>query len=504
MQNEYKKALYFFEGEKEEIVLFFGEEYHLSPGEITKTFLEVDKAFWNKVEEIARTLREDCEKELQIGLKSSSEISYDLPSDIREKCERDYADGLIRLIKLAKTILNLAAPLLLKKLLLLLPAYQFYAAALRNLDQAFLATTNYEENMRNMRDPKRTPQEHAKDTELFYNNRNALEEFPAVQNRWRRLIDALLNDFADENYEASEENDKVRKNQNEAVFVYALNTFSDRKEMLGVMKEYSRNMHYICAVARKLRVIVPVVAGITNVQDKVKTQADAEFRYYAERPVLLWKEDACELFAEYNWSKDNRGFLATTLSTLILLELDLCSRNRFRLRRCVLCKRLFVTRNSKVKYCKSPNPSYNGRPCQEVAPQIVFREKQKSNPVEDKYSTKHATYQQWMRRKSPENKENKQDTMVELQQSLIPIYGEEIVCHLISKVEREIQSIYNAWNENAIEKKIEYEAGSITEKEALDALELPITKARSPILAYIKEADFYIDEDYLKELGIIK
>ena len=94
--------------------------------------------------------------------------------------------------------------------------------------------------------------------------------------------------------------------------------------------------------------------------------------------------------------------------------------------------------------------------------------------------------------------------MVELQQSLIPIYGEEIVCHLISKVEREIQSIYNAWNENAIEKKIEYEAGSITEKEALDALELPSTKARSPILAYIKEADFYIDEDYFKELGIIK
>ena len=74
----------------------------------------------------------------------------------------------------------------------------------------------------------------------------------------------------------------------------------------------------------------------------------------------------------------------------------------------------------------------------------------------------------------------------------------------MKKIKEEVDTIYAEWRENAERKVKDFEAGSISEKDCMDALKAPSVKARSTVLAYIKEMDFYIDEDDLEGLGIIK
>ena len=208
---------------------------------------------------------------------------------------------------------------------------------------------------------------------------------------------------------------------------------------------------------------------------------------------MLSRKQKEKYFSDRCNDKKGLFYSVYTLSMIIHLELYILSKNDMYLKRCKLCGKYYMTSKSNSIYCNYLNEKY-GKPCKEIAAQIVFLEK--SSLMYKKYKKNYEAYNRWLNRV----KKNK-----ELLLEILCVYEREVEleCKCRSQVNRkiiedeaerrvevfksEITKTFNDWSYIAGESVKEYDSKLIEEDICLKRIEIPTVEERSKELVRLKE-----------------
>lgn len=481
-------AVFFWGDRQKEILAFDGEAKEMFPGSIIKYIIEAEDEFWDKVSNVAKELAEICAREYPVEVISTEDLSNEMPLNVKNEVSKKYAAGLIEAIAKAKEILDFSGPTVLKELVCFGPARSSYTDAKRKLNQVRPSAEREAENTRNIRNPERLPHEMEKDRKEHYDMINDQGKFPACDAQWHRLLCALTEDIF------------------EPVFTSSLNLFEDRKGMIDIIAEYSSNLNSLCTEAKNLKRDLPIAIGIRESEVISKEEVKAKLRENTKRATQLWAEEGRKEFGEVVSKSGDYGYSATSLSTLVLLEMELFSKYGFEVKKCEFCHSYYATCKSNVKYCPYPNPNHKGESCRKIAPKILYWNRSK---MVNEYRKACESYNRWIKRTKADD-DKAYDYIKLLKADIIAEFEEEekekgeVWRKLMDKVKDEITFLFFQWDNNARQSIEDYGAGKISEEDCQTSFVLPSVKERSPMLAYMKKRGYDIDKDYLKELGIIK
>lgn len=482
------EAVFFWGNAQKEILAFDGEVKEMFPGSIIKYIIESEDELWDNVSNVAKELAEICAREYPVEVISTEDLSNEIPLNVRNEVSKKYAAGLIEAISKAKEILDFSGPMVLKELVCFCPARSSYTDAKRKLNQVRPSAEREAENTRNIRNPERLPHEMEIDRKEHYDMNNDQGKFPACDAQWHRLLCALIEDDF------------------EPVFTSSLNLFEDRKAMLTVITEYSDNLNSLCIEARKLKRDIPIAIGVRESEVISKEKVKAKLRENTKRANQLWAEEGRKVFGDVVTKGSDYGYSATSLSTLVLLEMELFSKYNFEVKKCEFCDGYHATRKANVKYCPYPNPNHIGASCREIAPKILYWNRSK---MLKEYRKACGSYDRWIKRTKADD-DKAYDYMKLLKADIIAEFKEEekengeVWRKLMDKMKDEITSLFFQWDNNARKSMKDYEAGKISEEDCRASFTLPSVEERSPILAYMKKRGYDIDIDYLKELGVME
>ena len=458
MSKERLRAVFFLGEKKQEKLIIAGRMHTVPIGTILKCFLDTNNSFFQDVSLIADAL-------LALSTKA-------------REVESEYTTDIFEAIKTAKSILELSAPILLKELLFLLPAHDGFAEALRKEDKVQFSRHELEEFEYKLLNDGRTPQERTEDIRAFFERRNAMRALPARTARWRRWLTDLV------------------RNTSFEELSYNLNHWQDWEEMLEIIQQYSSNLHSISVEATMLKRTIALAVGIEETRHRSRTEIFEELIDSTGSATLMSMKEENVLFPDCSGKENNRGYAMTSLSALVSLEMQLCNRNHFEFRRCEFCGGYYATHNSKSKYCKYPNETYGGRTCQKVAPQKVHWD---NIPLGDEYLQSYSKYRRWINRTVPKDGKKSYNYMNKILEELLKREGEKKREAVITLIKREMDSVFNTWDDNAKTMLGKYKAGMVTEEECRAALVVPPVSNRSPILASRVDDSVKISEEAIEK-----
>ena len=482
------EAVFFWGNAQKEILAFDGEVKEMFPGSIIKYIIESEDELWDNVSNVAKELAEICAREYPVEVISTEDLSNEIPLNVRNEVSKKYVAGLIEAITKAKEILDFRGAMVLKELVCFCPARSSYTDAEQKLSQVLPSAEREAKNTRNIRNVARLPHETEEDRNELSDMRDDTRKAAIIDARWKRLLCALIEDIF------------------EPAFTNSLNQAQDRKAMLDVIAEYSDNLNRLCIEARKLKRDIPIAIGIRESEVISKEKVKAKLRENTKRANQLWAEEGRKVFGDVVTKGGDYGYSATSLSTLVLLEMELFSKYGFEVKECEYCHSYYATRKSNVKYCPYPNPNHKGESCRKIAPKILYWSRSK---MLKEYRKACESYERWIKRTKADD-DKAYDYIKLLKADIIAEFEEEekekgeVWRKLMDKVKDEITFLFFQWDNNARQSIEDYGAGKISEEDCQTSFVLPSVKERSPMLAYMKKRGYDIDKDFLKELGIIK
>ena len=466
---------------KNEYIAFDNMVEQYLPGAIVRSITGTSNKFWEEVSIVADTLLEMCKEECKVTLLSSRQVSFDLQQIELDKIESRYANGVIAVIKTAKSIMCLDGLELIKKLVCLLPAYSCYAEAEKKYNAVRPSAARMAENSRNIRDISRVGEESLFDKKEHESIVSDMTEEKEYEQLWNIIVFALT----DDGYE----------------LIHQINNLGYREKLLCVLTEYAYGLKSLCKEGRRLKQDIPIALSVKESHDLTKEKMIKELREITEKALPLWEDEGCEIFGNDVYKHNITGILSTSLSTLVLTEMDLCIRTDYKFKACKCCDRLFATRKENQKYCEYPNPALGGKTCKVGAAYNTYWHE---NELLEEYRKSYASYNRWRNRVITDDDSKQYSYMRELEIYTVRNYGQEIWEKLNRKIKDETRISFSAWNEKALGSLDQFNEGNISKKECQAALSLPSIEARSSILAYIAKDRYRIDTDYLENLGIIK
>lgn len=435
---------------KSEEVAVGGERYVLLHGEIIRYMVEeTDDLFWNNIYDIAISLEEACIKEEQTLLDPN--------------IEEDYIINIYGLIDIAKRIMGLTAPDILKKIIYFLPIQVSSLGdenSTNQLSEYFYGGKGYSIG------------------DKINKQKNTADEMNLRSIHWSCWEEGLLEDGGT------------------LIGLATSGWFINGRVLLEVVKEYSSNLKNICFEGRKIAHILSIMTGLEeNKEFRLKDIESMFFDLVIEGKILL-PTMSLKMFGSKATS-DSVGIIAEALSSLINFELHQCERYSMVFERCQFCGGIYASRKMNEKYCSFPNARYGGKPCKEVAVQIKYNDSLKKDWTKEASRKNYLKYKQWVRRVKTKDISKKQRDLLYIEEIL---YREDPknAAKAIEKILDDIEILFEKWKnevQNAIK---EYKEGKISEEVCRAMLVVPEVKDRSSFL-YLRKDPGALTAKYILE-----
>ena len=169
---------------------------------------------------------------------------------------------------------------------------------------------------------------------------------------------------------------------------------------------------------------------------------------------------------------------------IVLAELNLLDEIKREIKKCKLCGRYFVPYQADSKYCRTPNPKYNGKLCATIGSRITYKTKHTiyDSPIGKEYVKKYKVYRAWI-----EQNEYALDSNFSKRYGGNLIENAKIIAGKKKEIITEIEHNYKEWMTAAKNALNRWEREEIDESECMKWLELPTPFERSPLLRALKD-----------------
>lgn len=452
------RAVFFCGNHKKEMFNVAGRRQIFPTGTLLKYFIEINERVFEQLFEIA------------------TKLTY-ISKRYRES-DSLYVIDIDEAVKIAKSISELSAPMLLKDLMLFFPATVSYSEALRREEQVHFSKEELAEVEFKLRYDDCLQHAEHDDIEAFYERRSLIDDYPAHASRWRRWISYLIDDST------------LKR------LSYELEFWSDYDKILEIIGQYGNNLRSLAIEALKLKRSIIIAVGLEESQYISKQDVIDDLIYCMEPAERLRTVEERSIFTDISDKDKGRTCAVTSLTTLISLEVQLYIQHELEFRQCAFCGGYFATRGSKAKYCNYPNEEYEGKACRKIAAQQVYW---KSHPMMGEYQKSYSRYRKWINRTTTKDESKMLDYMIAVRYELYGRYGKRKGTRAIKLIDMEIESIFSIWDLNAREMMQKYSDQIISEEECRAALVVPSISERSPILASWDGIDININENDLEK-----
>lgn len=157
----------------------------------------------------------------------------------------------------------------------------------------------------------------------------------------------------------------------------------------------------------------------------------------------------------------SKNYNCYSLTEIAALDIYFLYHSKCRIRHCGLCKRLFLAASSVQRFCSQPNADYSGKPCKKVGPLMDYRQRVDNDDVLKRYEKNYKAYHGWVMTAQRKLK------------------AAEDSSERIKEIIKNIQDIYNQWCTGAQQVRTKWLKQTISYKDAMNSLKLPIVEDRS-------------------------
>lgn len=442
--NEELQMLVFRGYRTGEDIAFNGVEQHLQLGGVILALLDLDRPFFDDLATISSNMK-------------SSSNAYHSQTKIYEETDVERDKRYLRSLNDQVQALLAKYPSeqksLIAHLLVFIPCYDAYMHYYDQSERLLPWSFEQEKIQKIMQNPGNIPADVAKEVEEEYTEaskyRADIHSKSYGWNAWLQLL--------------------AHNNQN-IIWGTAANVIFNETD--GYAIRFETCLHEVRKLHRELRYAI--------VEGDQKTMADLQSHLPGAR--LMGNQTNAPVFKTEIKSKRKYGYVygSVTMLQLVMAEFNLLNQIDRQFVKCELCDKYFVPYRTGAKYCRNPNPAYNGKICSSVAAQKKYRTTHNMETVEGKaYLRKYKAYSKWANQN------------IEFVKGSVPsLYGEaesdNVIMKEISCLTEEITSIHDKWRINA-EKALErISQREITAEEFENAIALPSVSERSPKVAELR------------------
>lgn len=195
------------------------------------------------------------------------------------------------------------------------------------------------------------------------------------------------------------------------------------------------------------------------------------------------RPEATFVFPPYPFSipaRANAVYSTSSLSTLVALDIRRIEQTCHHIKKCDLCGRYFISKRRDARYCTSPNSLFSGRACNRVGAQLQFANREGTTLLGSQYRKRYNSYRKWLSQQRKQQFPLLKPIILSLADGT-PEQKQAFADNELRLIEKEMESLFQVWNEAAKKAVSECTPATIAEHSAL--LDLPPVQERSPKLA---------------------